>query len=64
MQSKKQIKYCDWKIKQDNKQKNKNTKQKNILKQKANKPITKSKNQKSTWETGSKEERKGQEIDK
>ena len=29
----------------------------NILKLKANKPITKSKNQKVTWETGSKEER-------
>ena len=39
-------------------------KQKNILKQKANKPTAKSKNQKLTWETGSKEERKGPERDK
>ena len=39
-------------------------KQKNILKQKANKPITESKNQILTWETGSKEERKEQDRDK
>ena len=39
-------------------------KQKNILKQKTNKAITKSKNQKLTWETGSKEEIKEKERDK
>ena len=39
-------------------------KQKKILKQKANKPITKSKNQKHKWETGSKDDRKEQERDK
>ena len=34
-----------------------------ILKQKANKPITKNKDQKHKWETGSTEERKKQERD-